>query len=238
MTPELRNRLVGTIIVVLSGVVFIPDILDGKKTSFKDEFKAIPARPEFKSVQKVTAFPHQEFDKKLAESQPQVSDDVAVEDNVVNSSVSSPVDVDASNPASESDNSNQEANSDTDKKIVDDTASQANTIVQPLSAKPSFNEGAKPSNTDTESVASEKEVGSYVVQLGSFRNKKNVAALVKKLQKQGFKAFTRPIKTKSGILTKVFVGPDLDKTFLEVSLPKLKTITGLSGKVTVFEPSK
>ena len=44
------NRLVGTSIVVIAAIVFIPNILDGEKVHYKEGFKAIPDRPEFKTI--------------------------------------------------------------------------------------------------------------------------------------------------------------------------------------------
>ena len=78
----------------------------------------------------------------------------------------------------------------------------------------------------------------WVIQLGSFRHKKNVNDLLAKLKKNGYTAFSKPIKTKSGVLTKVFVGPELSKTTLEKKLPKLKQLTNVQGKVARFYPTK
>ncbi len=75
----------------------------------------------------------------------------------------------------------------------------------------------------------------WVIQLGSFRHQKNVRQLLAKLESAGYRAFSRPIKTSSGPLTKVFVGPDLDKAKLESALPHLKSVTGLKGRVTEFK---
>lgn len=74
----------------------------------------------------------------------------------------------------------------------------------------------------------------WVVQLGSFRHKKNVRDLLDKLEQAGYRTFTRPIETSSGRLTKVFVGPDLKKQNLENALPHLKDLTQLQGKLTPF----
>ncbi len=74
----------------------------------------------------------------------------------------------------------------------------------------------------------------WVVQLGSFRHQQNVQELLKVLDKAGYRAFSRPVKTHSGILTKVFVGPDLQKSNLENALSHLKEITNLQGRVTPF----
>ena len=75
----------------------------------------------------------------------------------------------------------------------------------------------------------------WVIQLGSFRHEKNVKALLTKLEKAGYRAFSRKIQTSSGPLNKVFVGPDLDKKKLESALPHLKELTSLKGKVTTFK---
>lgn len=78
----------------------------------------------------------------------------------------------------------------------------------------------------------------WVVQLGSFRHDKNVKELVTKLNNSGYTAFTKPIKTKNGTLTKVFVGPELIKSKLEDKLPHLKNLTGMQGKIAHFSPAK
>ena len=77
-----------------------------------------------------------------------------------------------------------------------------------------------------------------MIQLGSFRHQNNVDELVNKLKKEGYTAFTKPIKTKSGNLTKVFIGPELIKSSLEEKLPALKKLTNVQGKVARFYPAK
>ncbi|MFQ3236886.1 MAG: DedD protein [Paraglaciecola sp.] len=74
----------------------------------------------------------------------------------------------------------------------------------------------------------------WVVQLGTFRHQKNVKELLAKLEKGGYRAFSRPVQTSSGTLTKVFVGPDLQKKRLEKALVHLKGLTDLQGRVTPF----
>jgi DedD protein len=73
-----------------------------------------------------------------------------------------------------------------------------------------------------------------VIQLGSFRHQKNVKQLLDKLENAGYRAFSRPIETSSGSLTKVFVGPNLNKRELDGALSHLQELTGLRGKVTRF----
>lgn len=78
----------------------------------------------------------------------------------------------------------------------------------------------------------------WVIHLGSFRNQDNVAELLKKLKAEGYIAFTKPIKTKQGMLTKVIIGPELIKSAMVNKLAALYTLTGIQGKVAYFEPNK
>ena len=78
----------------------------------------------------------------------------------------------------------------------------------------------------------------WVIHLGSFKDKSNVAQLLKKLKANGYIAFTKPIKTKQGILTKVIIGPELIQSSLTKKLPSLKKLTGIQGKVAYFVPNK
>lgn len=49
MASKFQNRLVGTIILVAIGVIVLPDVLDGKKTHYKEEIDSIPIKPELDS---------------------------------------------------------------------------------------------------------------------------------------------------------------------------------------------
>ncbi|WP_299788394.1 SPOR domain-containing protein [uncultured Shewanella sp.] len=46
MSSHFQNRLVGIIVLVALGVIFLPDILDGKKEHQVEQFSEIPLRPE------------------------------------------------------------------------------------------------------------------------------------------------------------------------------------------------
>lgn len=121
---------------------------------------------------------------------------------------------------------NQENISKADSKIVNDSAEQK-TIVTPIKRE-----------TIKTAPAKAQAGQAWVIQLGSFRHKKNVEELVNKLKKAGYAAFTKPIKTKSGTLTKVFVGPEVIKSSLEKKIPALKELTKVQGKVARFTPTK
>nr|WP_220099466.1 SPOR domain-containing protein [Alteromonas lipotrueiana] len=106
------------------------------------------------------------------------------------------------------------------------------------SPEASSSANAKPDDLASQTIvaqAADDDNSGWVVQLGSFRHQKNVKQLLAKLERAGYRAFSRPVKTNSGSLTKVFVGPDLNKQKLNSALPHLKEVTGLSGRITQFK---
>jgi DedD protein len=71
VTPAFKHRLLGTAILVMAGIIFLPDLLDGEKQVVKDDFKVIPDRPEFDGVQQQQVLEQAAFDQARAELQPE-----------------------------------------------------------------------------------------------------------------------------------------------------------------------
>ncbi|MGX9418976.1 SPOR domain-containing protein [Vibrio sp. WJH972] len=63
MASRFQSRLVGTVILVALGAIFLPDLLDGKKTHYQDEISPIPIRPESQANIAVMDVPEPEFDQ-------------------------------------------------------------------------------------------------------------------------------------------------------------------------------
>ena len=210
MNSGFINRLVGTSIVVIAAIVFIPNILDGEKVHYKEGFKAIPERSEFKTIDL-----QESIDEKVALAEPlkqEQIEDIAADDDVLTSKQSQyaaePEIVEAS----------------IEPQTAPEPVAKA---PEPVKAKPIAPRKSEENLTDM----------AYVIQLGSFSHAANVKALQAKLKAKGFKTFTKPIKTPNGTLTKVFVGPSLDKAELTKKLPELKALTKLNGKVTQYSVS-
>lgn len=229
---SLINRLVGTTVVVVAAIVFIPNILDGEKLQKKEGFETIPERPEFKAIA---------LDDELDESntKKQLPKIPVVEEAAEETKSNSPF----AEPLSSSEEVVNEGES--DQPVVEQEEKEATVVtvdVTPAKAEVETidvtetkqAEKAVPKRSEVENL----KTYAWVVQLGSFSHKANVEALLGKLKENGFTAFTRPVKTPNGTLTKVFVGPELDKTKLEKALPKLKQLTKLDGRVTQFEITK
>ncbi|MBH0055514.1 SPOR domain-containing protein [Pseudoalteromonas sp. SWXJZ94C] len=213
MNSSFINRLVGTSIVVIAAIVFIPNILDGEKVHYKEGFKAIPDSPEFKTIDL-----QEPIDENMADAEPLKQDEIE--------------DIQADDEAFEEQSSMSESDYASEAKVVEVTIDPKPKVtakpVAPVKEKPI---APRTSDENLTSMA-------YVVQLGSFSHVANVKALQAKLKAKGFKTFTKPVKTPNGTLTKVFVGPSLDKNELQKQLPELKVLTKLNGKVTRYEVTK
>lgn len=206
MSTPFQNRLVGTIIVAAVAIIVLPDLLDGNKKTFQDEFEQIPPPPKVEFVKATKNFP---YDKVVEVAEESLSDELAL-------------DVEISNE---------------EKQKISLVKAEEKRVID---AKVKTEEQKKPLAKVAENIMPEKSVlkQAWVVQLGSFRHKKNVAQLLLKLKDNGYDAFTKPIKTKNGTLIKVFIGPELIQNSLKKKIPALKKLTGVQGKIARFYPTK
>jgi len=61
VASKFQSRLVGTIILVAIGVIFLPDLFDGKKQHYQEQFASIPLQPEVNVQEGFTTIPEPEF---------------------------------------------------------------------------------------------------------------------------------------------------------------------------------
>ena len=78
--------------------------------------------------------------------------------------------------------------------------------------------------------------GSWILQLGAFKNVDSVNALVGKLRAAGYSAHTSPRTPVQGQLNRVFIGPDVSKAKLQGMQSRIGQMTGLSGSVVAYNP--
>jgi DedD protein len=218
VSSALQNRLVGTAIVVAIVVIFLPDLLDGKQESKRNLFVELPQKPPMKTLQSPSPFDTDRV-KEAATRKVEIISEQAVDDNIASNlsagrnAESRNIDVQVPDIYQESESVSVAQASKTVKPKV--SSLQQQTVVE----------------QDVERLLAS---AGWVVQLGSFRHQKNVKELLNRLEKAGYRAFSRPVVTNSGTLTKVFVGPDLQKSNLDDALSHLKELTKLQGRVTPF----
>ncbi|MEC8206268.1 MAG: SPOR domain-containing protein, partial [Pseudomonadota bacterium] len=156
MNAGFINRLVGTTIVVVAAIVFIPNILDGEKVHYKEGFKAIPERPEFTTIDL-----QEVIDNKVASAEQ--PSQIPVEDTQAN---------DADLVA------NETQQIDTAPQMVE--ASIDEPVINKAEPKVAVQEPAKPVAKAPEPTRKPEEnltQMAYVIQLGSFSHAPNVKSL-------------------------------------------------------------
>jgi len=222
LSTPFQNRLVGTIIVAAAIIIFLPDVLDGEKKSNQTDFDAIPKAPTFTGKMTKKTFPEEDL---VLKEKPIVFNEQAKDELLL-----------TKNETSIKKLEKEVSNIDGEKTKVT-PATKAKTIDSNIVLKAKNNSAIeKPVLGQQPAKAIRKEA--WAIQLGSFKNKSNVAELVNKLKDNGYTVFTKPIQTKKGTLTKVFVGPELIKASLTKKLPALKKLTNVQGKVARFYPTK
>ncbi|ABV86944.1 SPOR domain-containing protein [Shewanella pealeana] len=206
MSSQFQNRLVGVIVIVALGVIFLPDILDGKKQREEEQFAEIPLRPEIQE----STLPAQKIE----------TVDLAVNDG-------SNADGASLDNATHSGDEERSGNGDRSGDASWHIAEEGGQPTKPQQSKPAVKSVTKP--------ALELK-NAWTIQLGSFNNAANVRGLVKRLRDNGFTAYTLPTKPVDGQLTKVFVGPNVSKDKLSRMQNDIEKLTQLKGRVVTYSP--
>jgi DedD protein len=78
------------------------------------------------------------------------------------------------------------------------------------------------------------QVNAWVVQVGSFADRKNARALRDKLRQQGHASFVESVNGKSGRVYRVRVGPELTRAAADKLRQRLAKEAGLKGLVQAY----
>ncbi len=251
MTAVFTNRLIGSAILVVAAVVFLPDLLDGRKQVNKDDFKAIPERPEFAEVAQPAVF---------SQDQHQAAKNTAMTPPTDNSQ---PLDLPGANttdpdpvsaePLPGENTAPKDGAVVTDNALAVAPASPQNVVAAsgnvqtatlpadtlPAEKAPAEKIAEKVAEKPAE-IKAEKPLtqAAFVVKVGSFSKEQNANALVSKLKAAGHNAFTRKIVNGQGVtMVSVLVGPDLKKDKLEARLTELQQLAQVPKlKVSSYQP--
>ncbi|MGI1937619.1 SPOR domain-containing protein [Shewanella oncorhynchi] len=254
MSSQFHNRLVGTVVLVALGVIFLPDILDGKKDRQEEQFSEIPLRPTVIEQQKAD---DDMFEVLSAEDAAALNGtEVALAEMPVNAdnekSAVAPVievakqdvkkdvkpDVKKAEPKPET---KPEAKKEPPKATVKTEPAKkadakATTVAKAEKPKAETPKASAAKEDAVKVVSRDSLKSGFTLQLGSFNNATNVKALVAQLRKSGFKAYTIPENPKDGVLTKVFVGPDVSEAKLKKVQFEVENLTRLKGWIVPFNP--
>lgn len=109
------------------------------------------------------------------------------------------------------------------------SGSRAGAAPQPPPAPPpDASGGAAPGGSERVGLTA------WAVQLGSFSNEQNAVALIDRLRDKGYTAFVEPAKGGKDTLTRVYVGPELERDAAEQIRGKLEKEFKLKGLVVRY----
>lgn len=244
MASKFQNRLVGTVILVALVVIFLPDMLDGQKIAQKDDaFATIPLRPELepaKPALQVSAASTLPSDHDASKQQAAAAQQWQVEE------VSAPVTLGQQGAAAQAASQPIVEPEPVVAKKPEPVKAQPKPVPKPQPKPQVKPEPAKPQIKSMDDLLQSKQLvtqaapapaqGSWILQLGAFRNKDSVNALVSKLRASGYSAHTVPRTPVQGQINRVFIGPDVSKAKLQGIQAKVSQQTGLSGSVVAYNP--
>jgi DedD protein len=202
---QLKQRLVGAIVLVSLGVIFIPMILPGNNESQDIKGSNIPPAPDY------------QFTPPPEPPKPPVIEKAA------------PI-VEEAVPQTPKEKPKPKPKSKSKSKSVDESIDALIRKAIPPSVAPSSSrEEASSSKTDMKQVAN-----AWVVQVGSFSSRKNALALRDKIREQGHASFVEEIKGEKGMIYRVRVGPELTRDLAEDLKAKLQKQLKLKGLVLKY----
>ncbi|MFM4828295.1 cell division protein DedD [Aeromonas rivipollensis] len=261
MASKFQNRLVGTVILVALVVIFLPDLMDGNKLEQKEEaFAKIPLRPELepaKPALQVSAASTLPADHLASQQQASAATQWQVEE--IGDTVT--LAANQASAAAQAQPATQVAAKPEPKPVPKPEVVAKKPVEQPKPkpVPPKPVEVKKPveskpqvgqiksmddliaSKMTTQAAtpapaAAASAQGSWILQLGAFKNADSVNALVGKLRAAGYSAQTSPRTPVQGQINRVFIGPDVSKAKLQGMQSRISQMTGLSGSVVAYNP--
>lgn len=251
----------GTVILVALVVIFLPDLMDGNKLEQKEEaFAKIPLRPELepaKPALQVSAASTLPADHLASQQQASAATQWQVEE--IGDTVT--LAANQASAAAQAQPATQTAAKPEPKPVPKPEVVAKKPVEQPKPkpVPPKPVEVKKPveskpqagqiksmddliaSKMTTQAVtpapaAAAPAQGSWILQLGAFKNADSVNALVGKLRAAGYSAQTSPRTPVQGQINRVFIGPDVSKAKLQGMQSRISQMTGLSGSVVAYNP--
>ncbi len=215
MSIQLKQRLIGAIVMVAFAVIFIPIFFSQDKQAYylaKQQVQ-IPAPPSAPDVQQLMLNLGTPVDMEATVAAvPMVEGQVAAEAPL--ETIVPPIPQQAAVKL-------QQTNTVTKSAVA---------VAKPVKAKQAAVKSAKSHSR----IATTKKPKAWVIQLGSFHHEKNALALQVKLRAQGFPAYVRIHKQ----LSRVLVGPELRRETADKLLVDLHNKFKLNGIVMPYAPSK
>ncbi|MGC2869297.1 cell division protein DedD [Proteus vulgaris] len=217
MASKFQNRLVGAVVLVAVGVIFLPALLDGDKKYNEDQFASIPLVPkpgDEQEIESIAPIEQTSVPSTPSEgaSEGMLSEAVTGVEQPAVTTPEPPAVVPVTPP-------------------VQPPQQPTPTPEPPAVVTPPVQPPAPPVQ-ETQPPKGE----AWVVQLGALKNAAKVEEIIAKMHFSGYSVYTVPARPVAGQVTRIYIGPSASKSELQAILPHLKELTGLQGEVRAYKP--
>ena len=212
MASKFQNRLVGAVVLVAVGVIFLPTLFDGDKKYNEDQFASIPLVPKPGDEQDIESIAP--IEQTTTPSTPSEGASEAM----ISEAVTGVEQPQVSTP-----------------EVSEPQVAPSTPVVEPPKVvNPPVEPPTTPPPAVSETTAPKGEA--WVVQLGALKNVAKVEEIIAKMHLSGYPVYTVPVRPVSGKVTRIYIGPNASKAELQAMLPRLKELTGLQGEVRAYKP--
>ncbi|MGA3699810.1 cell division protein DedD [Enterobacteriaceae bacterium TYF_5] len=217
MASKFQNRLVGAVVLVAVGVIFLPALLDGDKKYNEDQFASIPLVPkpgDEQEIESIAPIEQTSVPSTPSEgaSEGMLSEAVTGVEQPTVTTPEPPAVVPVTPP-------------------VQPPQQPTPTPEPPAVVTPPVQPPVPPVQ-ETKPPKGE----AWVVQLGALKNAAKVEEIIAKMHFSGYPVYTVPARPVAGQVTRIYIGPSASKSELQAILPHLKELTGLQGEVRAYKP--
>lgn len=237
MNQTTRQRITGTLVLAVAALVLLPVIFDGEGSYQPSVQPDIPARP----VQPQAALqdprrPQISADSDAIRIRPETPATVIIGSD--NNPETMPADTDSESVPSDT-TSTDSAETPAESESVASSTSAPDSTSSQTSPGPQTSPAPTPTVSSSSSAPAALDVQGlpegWSVRLGSFSNTENASNLVTRLQDAGHRAYTRRIESSQGMLTAVFVGPQVDRATAQTLMERLRQDFQLNGMIVRYE---
>ncbi len=213
MDQNLKQRLVGAVVLMSLAVLFLPIVFDGQQERINIDKYAIPEKPVI-TIETPDIKPIEEQAKSVLDSIAQVENAKQEQEAKSNSM-----------PVSENLNLPPEPKP-TSEVVVPESANAQ--VKQYIEEEKAIDQKVKQQGSGADIALAD----AWVIQVGAFSSKKNANGLRDRLNQAGYKAYT---KQASGLF-KVYVGPEIRKYRLEQQKTKLEKQFSVKTMILKYIP--
>ncbi|HVL02410.1 MAG TPA: SPOR domain-containing protein [Dongiaceae bacterium] len=240
MEQNLKQRLVGALVLISLAVIFLPLVFDRQQQRIDTEPYSIPEKPAL-TLKSVDIEP---LEQTAQEDLAKVTAVAKEKQEQEEAAVQMQVDAEATSPEAANQTSPQTPAQTPAQPATQSTATAAKSNPPVPKAGPSpevaaYIEQEKKVDQALQTAPQSQTVNladAWIIQVGAFSSQPNAEGLRDKLKAGGYPAFVKPIKVASGQMFKVYVGPEIRRHMVDQQKQQLEQKYQLKALILKYIP--